>query len=186
MPLPPLLILAVVSGIAAAVAGRHELRQSPRPIFLTRTFSSFVGFALLVLVPISAYFYVFHGDWFLLYLFDVTRIPSALALIGFLLEAVLGALGFLGGAILVRNQRETIALGVIGAFVVGGAVSVFFYYDRLAQVGTFAQFHGQSGQFGLEPFENGSLITGGLVMGAIALLGLAALLGRLWMAGRAR
>ncbi len=183
MPLPPLVILAVVSGLAAAVAGRYELRQSPRPILLTRAFMSFVSFAVFVVVPVSAYFYVFHGDWFLLYLFDVNRIPSAIALLGFIAQAGLGVLGFMLGAVLVRNQRETIVGAMIGALVVAGGVVVLLYVDRLAQVGTHAQFHGQ---FGLEAFEDGPLLTGALAMGAITLVGLVFLLVRLWRAGRAR
>lgn len=183
MPLPPLLILVVVSGLAAAIAGRFELRQSPRPIALTRAFSSYLSYALLVVVPISVYFYAFHGDWFLLYLFDVSRIPSAIAMVGFFVQAGLGMLGFMLGAVLVRNQRETLVGIMIGVLVIAAAVVLFLYMDRLSQVGTYAQFHGQ---FGLEAFEDGSLLTGALAMGALGLAGLGFLLTRLWMSGRAR
>ena len=183
MPLPPLVILAVVSGLAASVAGRHELRQSPRPILLTRSFVSYAGFATLVLVPSSAYFYVFHGDWFLLYLFDVEGIPSAVALLGFVAQAALGMLSFVLGALLVRAQREIVVAVLLALLAVGGALLVFLYLDRLAQVGTYAQFHGQ---FGLEPFEDGPLLTGALAMGGLMSTGLLFLLLRLWRAGRAR
>lgn len=183
MPLPPLVILAVVSGLAAAVAGRYELRQSPRPIPLTRAAMAYTSFAVLVVVPVSVYFYVFHGDWFLLYTLDVDRIPSAIALVGFVAEAGLGGLGFLLGAVLVRNQRETIVGVLIGVLVIGAAVVTAMYLDRLAQVGTYAQFHGQ---FGLTAFEDGPLLTGGLTMGALTTVGLAFLLVRLWRSSRAR
>ena len=56
--------------------------MSPRPLPLTRSFVAYVSFACLVIAPISVYFYVFHGDWFLLYLIDVNRIPSAIAMVG--------------------------------------------------------------------------------------------------------
>ena len=49
---------------------------------------------LLLLLPVSLYFYVFHGDWFMLYTFDVRRVPSALALFGFAVELAVGLLGF--------------------------------------------------------------------------------------------
>jgi len=183
VPLPPLVAFALLTGLAAALADRHELRMSPRPILLTRGFAAYLSYAVLVVVPVSVYFYVFHGDWFLLYLVDVDIIPSAIALVGFVAQAGLGALGFILGAVLVRNQRETVVGVLIGALVIAGAVVVFIYLERLGQVGNYAQFHGQ---FGLTAFEDGPLLTGGLAMGGLALAGLAFLLIRLWRSGRAR
>jgi hypothetical protein len=183
VPLPPLLLFAIATGFAASLAGRHELRMSPRPLPLTHSFLAYVSYALLVVVPVSVYFYVFHGDWFLLYTVDVNRIPSAIALLGFVGEAGLGALGFLLGGILVRNQREMIVGVLLGILVVAATVVTMLYTDRLAQVGSHAQFHGQ---FGLEAYESGPLMTGGLVMAGILVAGLAFLLVRLWMAGRSR
>ena len=157
--------------------------MSPRPILLTRGFAAYLSYAVLVVVPISVYFYVFHGDWFLGYTVDVNRIPSAVALVGFVAEAGLGAIGFLLGALLVRNQRETI-VGLFAALVaIAGAVAVFAQVDRLAQVGEYAEFHGQ---FGLDAYEDGPLMTSALAMGGIALSGLAFLMARLWMSGRSR
>lgn len=183
MPLPPLLVFALMSGLAASLAGRQELRLSPRPVGLTRSFVAYVSYACLVVVPASVYFYVFHGDWFLLYAIDVNQVPSAVALVGFVAQAGLGALGFALGAVLVRNQREVVVGVLLGLLLVGGSVVVALYVDRLEQVGSFAQFHGQ---FGLEPYESGPLMTGALAMGAIVLLGFAFLLVRLWMSGRRR
>ena len=183
MPLPPLVAFALLTVLAAALADRHELRMSPRPILLTRGFAAYLSYALLVVVPISVYFYVFHGDWFLLYAFDVTRIPSAVALIGFLAQACIGVLGFLGGAILVRAQREVVVAVLTGVVFVAGATVVIVYLDRIAQVGNYDEFHRQ---FGLTSYEEGPLLTGGLAMGGIAVTGLAFLLTRLWMSNRTR
>ena len=183
MPLPPLLVFALVSGLAASLAGREELRMSPRPIPLTSGFLAYISYACLVVVPASVYFYVFHGDWFLLYWVDVQEVPSAVALVGFGLQAGLGALGFFFGAVLVRNQREAIVGVLLGILAVGGVAVVVMYSDRLAQVGSFAQYHGQ---FGLEAYESGPLLTGALAMGGICVVGLAFLLLRLWTAGRSR
>lgn len=157
--------------------------MSPRPILLTKGFAAYLSYAVLVVVPISVYFYVFHGDWFLLYSIDVNRIPSAVALVGFVVEAGLGAIGFLIGALLVRNQRETIVAVLASLVLVVGSIAVVVQTDRLAQVGTHAQFHGQ---FGLAAYEDGPLMTGAMAMGGIALLGLGFLLARLWMSGRSR
>lgn len=181
MPLPPLLVFTLVSGLAAALAGRQELRASPRPVALTRSFFAYLSYAVLVVVPISVYFYVFHGDWFLLYFADVSEVPSAIALVGFVLQAALGALGFLGGALLVRTQREVVVGVILGVLLVGGLGVLVTYADRLAQVGSYAQFHGQ---FGLEAFQAGPILSGALAMSAILLFGLSFLLVRLWQSGR--
>lgn len=181
MPLPLLLMLALVAGMASSLAGRHELKMSPRPILLTRGFLAYLSYASLVVVPASVYFYVFHGDWFLLYTVDIGKIPSAVALLGFVLQAGLGGLGYLVGALLVRNQREAIVGVLVGMLLIGGVAVVVVYVDRLAQVGSYAQFHGQ---FGLEAYQGGPLMTGGLAIGAILVTGLAFLLTRLWMSGR--
>lgn len=181
MPLPTLLSLAFGTGIATAIAGRVELRVSPRPALLTRGFASYLLFAVLVLVPISVYFYVFHGDWFLLYLVDVRRVPSAVALLGFVGEALLGTAGFGLGAILVRSQRETLAGTLVAlSLLLGGAV-VPLARDRLAVVGSYAQYRGG---FGLTAYGSGPILQGTLVMGGILVVAILYLILRLHFATR--
>lgn len=176
MPLPTSICLALATGIAAALAGRTELRMSPRHPLLTMSFGAYVIFASLVLVPAGVYFYVFHGDWFLLYLLDVQRIPSAIALVGFLAEIGIGALGFALGATLLRSQRDAVAGVLIAAAVlVGGGVPAIFR-DRLSVAGSFAQFEGG---FGLAPFGDSPLFPGTIAMWVLVVTGLAFLLGRL-------
>ena len=181
MPLPTLLCLGFASGVAAALAGRSELRVSPRPALLTRSFAAFALFAGLVLVPVSVYFYVFHGDWFLLYLVDVRQIPSAIALVGFALEVAVGAAGFAAGGALVRSQREALAGGAAALALVLAVAVIVAGRERLAVVGTYAQF---TGDFGLEPYGSGALLQGTIVMTVILGLGLAYLLLRLHYGGR--
>jgi len=181
MPMPTLLCLAFASGVAAALAGRSELRVSPRPALLTRTAGAYGLFAGLVLVPITIYFYVFHGDWFLLYLIDVRRVPSAVALVGFILEVLIGAGGFAAGAALVRGQRERVATGLAIAACAGALAVVVAGRDRLSVVGSYAQFQGG---FGLEPYGSGTLLSGTIVMTLILGLGVAYLLFRLHAGGR--
>ena len=181
MPLPTVLFLAFATGIAAALAGRTELKVSPRPALITRASLAFLIFDFLVLVPASAYFYAFHGDWFLLYTFDVQRIPSASALVGFVPEGVRAAGGFALGAGLVRTQRETIAGVTIGLAVLFGIGSALVASDRLAMVGSYAQYRGS---FGLVPFAEGPLFVGTITMSAILAVGLTFLLTRIWLGTR--
>lgn len=181
VPLPTVLFLAFATGIAAALAGRTELKVSPRPALITRSSLAFLIFDFLVLVPASAYFYAFHGDWFLLYVMDVQRIPSAIALVGFVLQGVLAAGGFALGAGLVRTQRETLAGAMIGISLLFGVGSALAASDRLAMVGSYAQYRGS---FGLVPFTEGPLFVGTLTMCSILLAGLGFLLARIWLGAR--
>lgn len=181
MPLPFLLLLGIAIGVAAAAAAKTELLLSPRPPLLTAAFSAFFTFVLFVLVPISVYFYVFHGDWFLLYLVDTGHVPSAIALVGFALQAGTATLGFLVGTALVRAQHMVAVYVTIGACVLLAAGIVPVAMDRLMVVGSFAQFHGS---FGLIGYAETPLSRGGLVMGTFLLAGAAFLLSRLGRAGK--
>jgi hypothetical protein len=154
-------------GAASALAGAHELRLTPRHALFSSTFSAFAAFLLLLLVPVSVYFYVFHGDWFLFYIVDVRRIPSALALFGFVFEGAFGVLGFAIAASFVRNQRANwiaYLLAGVGLMALG---LPFLYPERLASVGSYKQYQGR---FGLEQY-GGTLLHGGLLMGGILVLG---------------
>jgi hypothetical protein len=154
-------------GLAAALAGAHELRLSPRHALLTSSFFALIAFLGLLLLPVSVYFYVFHGDWFMLYLVDVRSVPSALALIGFLLEGLLGVLGFSLGASLVRNQHASWAAGVLGLCGVLALAVIAVVPERLRVVGTYAQFRGG---FGLTSY-GGTLMQGTAAMGVLLLAG---------------
>ena len=181
MPLPSVLFLAFATGIAAALAGRAELKSSPRPALVTQSALAFLIFDFLVLVPASAYFYVFHGDWFLLYALDVRRVPSALALVGFVFEGALAFFGFGVTAGLVRAQREALAVTLLLGALVLGVLASFLASDRLALVGSFAQYRGN---FGLVPFGQGPVLAGAVVMGSIVAIGLAFLLVRIYVGAR--
>jgi hypothetical protein len=181
LPLPTLFLLAFASGIAAALASRRELRLSPRPAPLTAGFGALALYLVFVLVPVSLYFYWFHGDWALHYLVDVQAIPSAVALVGFVVEASLGGVGFLAGASLVRGQREAVAAAVLGLVVVVGGVVVHLARARLAVLGSFAQFHGG---FGLTAYARGPMVYETIAMSLFAVIGLAYLLAMLAFGAR--
>jgi len=176
LPLPFLLFLGIAVGIAAAAAGQVELRLSPRPPLLTATYSAFLTFVLLVFLPVSVYFYVFHGDWFLLYVVDTGHVPSAIALVGFGLQAGIATLGFLLGSTLVRAQHTKVAYGAIALSVLLAVGNVFLTLERLRVVGTFAQYHGS---FGLLAYSGTPLARGGVVMGVFLFVGAAFVLSKL-------
>jgi hypothetical protein len=175
LPFTTLLFLAFGMGAASALAAAHELRVSPRPVVLSDSFAAYVAFTLLLLLPVSVYFYVFHGDWFLLYLVDVRRIPSALALLGFFLELVIALLGFGFAAICVRSQRNPWVIGALAFCAIGALGVLAVAPDRLRVVGTFRQYRGG---FGLVRY-GGTLLQGALAMGGLLAAGGAFLLFRI-------
>lgn len=181
MPLPTLVFIAFATGLLATLAGRVELRVTPRPALLTQSFSAYALFAYLVLVPVGLYFYVFHGDWFLLYLVDVRHIPSALALIGFAAIGGVGALGFLAGAALVRSQRDGVAAALALLALAGGGGVILLAKERLALVGNYTQF---ARGFGLETYGTGALMMGTVLMSVVLFLAFGALMLRLQQSGR--
>ena len=167
MPFTTLLLLGFGVGAAAALAGAAELRVSPRPVLLSDSFGAFVAFMLLLLVPVSVYFYVFHGDWFMLYTVDVRRIPSALALLGFALELAVGLLGFAGSAFGARRARPRLALRMVLACAFAALSVVVVCPERLRLVGSFRQYRGGFGLVGY----GGALLQGALAMGSLLLAG---------------
>ena len=170
------------AGIAIALAGRSEIRVSPRPVLLTTSATALLLYASLLVVPVGVYFYVLHGDWFLLYTIDVQRIPSALALVGFILVVGVGMLGFVCAAALARAQRDAISGALLAVTVVAAAGVALLLRERLAVVGTHAQF---TRGFGLTEFAAGPLRSSVLLMSSVLVLGLVGTAARvIW--GRAR
>lgn len=167
MPFTSLLFFGLGLGAASALAGANELRVSPRSVLLTDSFVAFTAFMLLLLLPASAYFYVFHGDWFLLYTVDVRTIPSALALLGFALEFALGLLGFGLSAFCVRAARTTWSHATVAICAVAALGIVFICPERLRVVGSFRQYRGG---FGLVNY-GGALLQGALALGSLLLAG---------------
>ena len=175
MPFTTLLLLAFGMGAASALAGANELRVSPRPILLSDSFAAFFAFMLLLVLPVSLYFYVFHGDWFMLYTVDVRRVPSALALFGFAVELAVGLVGFAGSALCVRTSHANWAIGAVVVSVIAAVSVVFLCPERLRVVGSFRQY---KGGFGLVSY-GGALLQGALAMGGLLTAGASFLIVRI-------
>jgi hypothetical protein len=175
MPFPTLVFVAFGVGVAAALLAGSELRESPRHAVLTSSFKAYALFLTLVVLPASIYFYVFHGDWFLLYSVDVRRIPSAVALLGFVAQTAVGVAGFSMGSVFARTQRTTLGYIVALTSAIAGIAVVILCRERLAVVGTFSQYRGD---FGLSSY-GGSLMQASLIMTSALVYGAAYLLVRI-------
>ena len=160
VPLSFLFLFVCAVGIAAALAGGNELRLSPRHALVTNSFLVYGAFVMLVALPTAVYFYVFHGDWFLHYVADVRRIPSAVAMLGFIALVLLFVGSFVVGAAFARSQHVNWGFAAIGVLILLGAVVFLLWPDRWRMVGTYPQFRGN---FGLHPY-GGVLRRGGVAM----------------------
>jgi hypothetical protein len=167
LPIPTQLLFTFASGVLMALVARAELRGSPSAASATPAFLAYLTYVGLVLLPGSLYLYLHYGDWYLLYAVDTDRVPSALVLLGALLQCALGAGGFLLGATCIRKQREPWAGAVAGVALCLALVALALARERLAVVGTQLQFRGD---FGLLPF-------GGAIMLVVACITLFALVG---------
>jgi len=175
LPFTTLSLLGFGVGAAAAAAGAGELRVSPRPALLSDSFGAFAAFLLLLLVPVSVYFYLFHGDWFMLYTVDVRAVPSAVVVLGFVAEAGLGLLGFVAAGLCIRSGHLSWAVAIALSSGLAAISVVFACPERLRVTGSFRQFWGG---FGLEPY-GGPLLHGALAMGSFLLFGTIYLLFRI-------
>lgn len=180
MPLPILFVLAFATGVGAALADRAELRALPDGSFASRGFWAYTSYATLVLVPTTVYFYLFHGDWSVLYAFNVRRIPSAVALLAFIAELGLGLGGFALCASLLRARRTHVVLAVLAAALAVVVLVVLAGWKRLSVVGTLAQH-----QRGIAlPAQAAAVLEGAIVCGVIMAAGYAYLLWRLGVGPR--
>ncbi len=179
MPFPSLCCFAFCTGLLASLAGRAEVLTAGDRWWASETFSVFAVFMGLVLVPVTSYFYAFHGDWFLLYLASTGSVISSLGLfiVGLVLSSAVG--GFALGSKLCRLE-QTGQLWMIAAGAIGAAFFFFLIaWPRATVVGSKVQF---AKDFGLNPYWGSAAAWSGLWMTLVG----AAALGSLWFTLRRR
>ncbi|MGB5813313.1 MAG: hypothetical protein WBG86_22445 [Polyangiales bacterium] len=161
MPLFCLLFIAFATGALAARAGREEVRHSADPLWRMEAFLAYALFACLVLLPTTIYFYVFHGDWFLLYFADTAHAPWILGIAVVLVVAAVAVAGFRLGAALCRASRDRLLRRVATvAFVL--AVGVWpLGWSRLSVVGSYREF---TRSYGLTAYFASPVFYAGLAM----------------------
>ena len=168
LPLFFLLFMAFATGALAAYAGRDEIRHSSSEAMWRA--ESFLAYAVvlrgLVLLPTGLYFYVFHGDWFLLYWVNTgnERLGSwGLSLVWSSCTArrrVRGASAV--GAALCRGSRDSAAarrLAIVLMAVLRGRAVWPLAWERLSQ--SSARFGSTTRDYGLVSyFESPAFYSG--------------------------
>jgi len=81
-------------GVLFSWAAGEELTRASGPLGSTRSLMIVVLFAFLIFGPMAGYFLAYATDWSLAYLVDGRHVPSALMLVGVLLDVAVVLLGF--------------------------------------------------------------------------------------------
>lgn len=161
MPLFFLLFIAFATGAFSAYAGRDELRHSSEAMWRADSFLAYALFAALVLLPTAVYFYVFQGDWFLLYWINTGSAPWVWGLLAGLLVLAASLAGFSLGAALCRRSRDAAARRLGATGVILGLAIWPLTWSRLAFVGTHRQF---ARDYGLTAYFSSAVFYSGLAM----------------------
>jgi hypothetical protein len=165
VPLPMSLLVAFALGAAFALAAKTELARHDGSLFSSRAAAVVVAFALLVFVPVTAYFAAFHGDWAYLYLVPWQSVPSAVDLALVLASGGLVIAGFAAGAPAARAPSVR-SIAILAGAPVGLALVLFAAFARRLMVsGSYAQYHGA---FGTEPITS-SALGRGVLWGVLAI-----------------
>jgi hypothetical protein len=127
-------------------------------------------FGALVMVPITAYFVAFAGDWSLAYLAEAHRVPSALGLLWVVLTGATAPLGFVVGARAVRRRAQSELIALVAVPAVAALLFVVVLYPELRLEGTT---HEVRGRFGTRPVAGSSLGWAILWMDAMLAIGAA-------------
>jgi hypothetical protein len=154
VPLPFALLVALALGAAFARLAQGEITRAEAPLAASRGMSVALGFAALVLLPVTAYFAAFHGDWAYLYFVAWQHVPSAIDLALVLLAAACVPAGFVAGALAVRARRQDVLGGLIGAPVALLLIVTMAFTKRLVVSASAAQY---AGGFGVEPIAASAL-----------------------------
>ncbi|MCX7807998.1 MAG: hypothetical protein N2515_05275 [Deltaproteobacteria bacterium] len=140
MTFPSLLLITFGMGALTAAAGHEEVRASYKEWYRTLSFRALIPFVMCVVIPISVALYVLQGDWFVLYLVDTQRVPSAVALVVFVFEGMLSPLGFAIGSALIRNERYLLVWLLGASCCLCAFLIPWLAPRRLFVVGTYIQF----------------------------------------------
>jgi len=166
VPLPVSILVAFALGATFALVSKAELARHDGPLLTSRAMSIVGAFALLVFMPITAYFAAFHGDWAYLYFVAWQSVPSAVDMALVLAGGACVVAGFAAGVPIARARGVAGMASLIGAPLVVALVILALCARRLVVSASYAQFHGA---FGVEPVGATSLGKG-ILWSAVALI----------------
>ena len=154
MPVPHLILANVLLGMLAAWSGRSVLRLASRSSVAGPYFVGFMIAEALLVLPVGLYILIFYPDWSSLYLVETAEVPSAIAVLLLVAFPGVGAVGFFGGVVALRANKDRAVLGALGVGAAALLLGIVLSWSRIVAVGTYDQFHRR---FGLEPLHTTGL-----------------------------
>jgi hypothetical protein len=145
IPIPILLGLHTLFGLAVAYASRTSTRLSSRSLFRSRAYLALLVSEGMLGIPIATYLYVFYRDWSFMYFVDGARVPSAIAVAIVATFPFVASVGFAVGVGLLRARRDAVLGGTLVAVGVACLAAGAVLRRRLLLVGPFGGYHGGYG-----------------------------------------
>jgi hypothetical protein len=160
MTIPALLVLSSLIGASVAYAARIQIRTLQRAIFSSRYFISLMVFGIGILLPVGIYFYAFYSDWSWMYLADTSAMSGGIVVMVMVSYPIVAIMGYLVGYFSARGNSDWVTVMFLILMVVGliGLFSVA--PDKLFWVGTYEQYHRNTG---LRQFTSTSLFPSSLL-----------------------
>jgi hypothetical protein len=133
------LIFSVLVGLLFSACARQQFSGGAAP--WGRELAAVLSFEALILWPVALYFYLVYPDWSWMYFVDPKKLPwgiSVLVMLGYVATLLAG---YLGGWAILRARKPRILYGVLGGVALVLLVFAILCRGRLANNGTFAEYH---------------------------------------------
>jgi hypothetical protein len=163
MTIPMLIVLSSLIGASIAFSARVQIRTLQRAIFSSRYFSGLMLFGCSILLPVGIYFQMFYPDWSWMYLVDTSEISGGLTAMAMLSYPIAAVMSYLVGYFSARGNSDWVTVMFLVLMVVGLVGLVWVAPDKLFWVGTYDQYHRNTG---LEAFMDTSLMPSTLFAGS--------------------
>jgi hypothetical protein len=160
MTIPALLVLSSLIGASVAYAARIQIRTLQRAIFSSRYFMALMMFGFAILLPVGVYFYAFYSDWSWMYLADTSQMSGGIVVMAMASYPIAAIMSYLVGYFSARGNSDWVTLMFLILMVVGLIGLVGVASDKLFWVGTYEQYHRNTG---LRQFTNTSLFPSSLL-----------------------
>ena len=133
------LIFSVFIGLVFSACARQQFSGGAAP--WGRELMAVLSFEAIILWPVALYYYLVYPDWSWMYFVDPHKLPwgvSLLVMLGYV-ATLLG--GYLAGWAILRARKPRVLYGALGGVALFLLVFALVGRGRLANNGTFDEYH---------------------------------------------
>ena len=154
MTIPAFIVLNALIGASVAYSARVQIRTLQRAIFSSRYFAALLMFGLMIVLPVGIYFQTFYPDWSWMYLVDTSKLRTGLVVMAMAVYPIAAVMSYLVGYFSARGKSDWVTLMFLVLMALGLAGLFWIAPDKLLWVGTYDQYHRNTG---LTAFTKSSL-----------------------------